>query len=110
MNNTDILPENLRHGYLHVNPSVSGAKEAARGFAFPVGAAVRKVTGDYAFDGIVVAALRTLSGQERFVVEHREHHMLHIFSAKNLTRERDEAYVSARTEDGAELTCMRKAS
>jgi hypothetical protein len=53
---------------------------------FELGELVAKKTGDYAFDGTVVAVFRTLAGRARFVVEHDGTHMLHIFSAQNLRR------------------------
>lgn len=51
---------------------------------YKIGDKVKKITGDYAFDGTVVAAFSMLNGAERYVVEHDECHMLHIFSEKNL--------------------------
>lgn len=51
---------------------------------FLVGDKVRKVTGEYSFDGTVVSVFLTLNGSERYVVEHDLCHMLHIFSAGNL--------------------------
>jgi hypothetical protein len=51
---------------------------------YKVGDKVKKITGDYAFDGTVVAAFSMLNGAERYVVEHDDCHMLHIFSDKNL--------------------------
>lgn len=51
---------------------------------FQAGDRVKKITGEYSFTGTVVAAFVTLSGAERYVVEHQEHHMLHIFNEKNL--------------------------
>ena len=51
---------------------------------FQVGDKVKKITGDYSFDGTVVAAFTMLNSAERYVVEHSECHMLHIFSEKNL--------------------------
>lgn len=50
---------------------------------FHVGDAVRKVGGDYRFDGVIVASFRKLSGEDRYVVED-DRGVLHIFSAKNL--------------------------
>ncbi len=44
---------------------------------------VRKVTGDYQLDGIVVAIFKTLKGNVRYVVEH-EPGFLHIYSGANL--------------------------
>lgn len=48
-----------------------------------VGTRVRKVTGDYRFEGVVVAAFGKLNGQRRYVVENADG-ILHIFSGKNL--------------------------
>lgn len=45
---------------------------------------VSKTSGDYKFDGTVVAAFQKLSGQTRYVVED-DRGILHIFSAKNLS-------------------------
>lgn len=53
---------------------------------FELGTYVSKVTGDYAFDGTIVAVFRTLDGKLRYVVEHDSTHMLHIFSPQNLAR------------------------
>lgn len=52
---------------------------------FGIGDKVRKVSGDYTFKGVVVAAFQKLSGSHRFVVENQEG-ILHIFSDKNLER------------------------
>ena len=51
---------------------------------FKTGDKVKKITGDYSFDGTVVAAFTMRNGAERYVVEHDECHMLHIFSEQNL--------------------------
>ncbi len=50
---------------------------------FSPGSKVSKTSGDYKFDGIVVATFQKLSGQTRYVVED-DRGILHIFSAKNL--------------------------
>jgi hypothetical protein len=50
-----------------------------------IGDKVIKIGGDYRFDGVVVAAFKKLSGQERFVVED-DRGVLHIFSATNLQK------------------------
>jgi hypothetical protein len=50
---------------------------------YKVGDKVKKVTGDYKFEGTVVAAFEKLSGKPRYVVEN-EDGILHIFSDKNL--------------------------
>ena len=44
---------------------------------------VRKITGDYQLNGVIVARFRTLAGKLRFVVEHKPG-FLHIYSEKNL--------------------------
>lgn len=53
---------------------------------FKIGDKVEKCTGDYHLTGVVVAAFTTLSGKERFVVEHSPiaPGMLHIYSTQNL--------------------------
>lgn len=50
---------------------------------FLVGDMVRKVGGDYRFDGVVVAAFDKTTGARRYVVED-DRGVLHIFSAKQL--------------------------
>jgi len=50
---------------------------------FVVGDKVRKIGGDYTFEGIVVAAFEKLSGVERYVVEDSRG-VLHVYSAKCL--------------------------
>jgi hypothetical protein len=49
-----------------------------------VGDQVKKITGDYSFDGTIVSVFETLAGKTRFVVEHDDTHMLHIFSETNI--------------------------
>lgn len=44
---------------------------------------VRKVGGDYTFEGEIVAAFEKISGAERYVVED-DRGVLHVYSAKNL--------------------------
>lgn len=52
--------------------------------AFKVGDRVTKVTGDYEYEGIVVAAFAKLDGKNfRYVVED-DRRALHIFSGKQL--------------------------
>lgn len=51
---------------------------------FQVGDKVEKISGDYTFEGIVVAAFSKLSGKTRYVVENPDG-ILHIFSEKQLT-------------------------
>ena len=48
-----------------------------------IGDRVKKVTGDYTFEGVVVAVFQKLSGQTRVVVENKDG-ILHIFSEANL--------------------------
>jgi hypothetical protein len=50
---------------------------------FEVGDAVKKVGGDYSFDGTVVSVFKKLSGNIRLVVED-DRGILHIFSETNL--------------------------
>ena len=50
---------------------------------FKIGDRVNKITGDYKFQGTVVAAFTRLNGLERYVVENGDG-ILHIFSEKNL--------------------------
>ena len=47
------------------------------------GNSVRKVTGDYKFEGIIVSVFKKLSGKIRLVVENPDG-ILHIYSEKNL--------------------------
>lgn len=51
-----------------------------------VGDHVRKIGGDYTFEGLIVARFMKKSGQIRFVVED-DRGVLHIYSAKNLERD-----------------------
>lgn len=55
---------------------------------FEVGDKVRKVGGDYSFDGTVVAAFMKLSGLIRYVVED-DRGVLHIYAARNLEERRE---------------------
>ena len=50
---------------------------------FKIGDKVKKVGGDYTFEGIVVSAFKKLSGVERFVVED-DRGVLHVYSEKIL--------------------------
>lgn len=50
---------------------------------FGVGTLVRKVGGDYTFEGEVVASFTKKSGVRRYVVED-DRGVLHVYSAKNL--------------------------
>lgn len=48
-----------------------------------IGNKVKKVTGDYKFEGIIVAVFEKLDGKIRLVVENQDG-ILHIYSEKNL--------------------------
>lgn len=48
-----------------------------------IGDKVTKVTGDYKFQGVIVAKFTKLDGKVRYVVENVDG-ILHIFSEKNL--------------------------
>ena len=50
---------------------------------FQVGDKVKKVGGDYTFEGTVVAVFQKLSGVTRYVVED-DRGVLHVYSEKNL--------------------------
>ena len=50
---------------------------------FKIGDKVEKISGDYKFEGVVVAIFYKLSGLNRIVVENGDG-ILHIFSDKNL--------------------------
>lgn len=50
-----------------------------------VGDKVKKVGGDYTFEGVVVSVFCKLSGQVRVVVED-DRGILHIFSERNLVK------------------------
>lgn len=52
---------------------------------FVVGDKVKKVGGDYVYDGVVVASFRKLSGVIRLVVED-DRGMLFIFNENNLEK------------------------
>lgn len=49
------------------------------------GDTVRKIGGDYTFEGTIVAEFTKLSGAMRYVVED-DRGVLHIYSAKNLEK------------------------
>lgn len=53
---------------------------------FKLGDPVRKVTGEYHLDGVIVAVFWNTSGALRYVVEHQPlaPGLLHIYSEKNL--------------------------
>jgi hypothetical protein len=50
---------------------------------FSVGDNVRKIGGDYTFEGVVVSVCRKLSGTIRYVVED-DRGVLHVYSDKTL--------------------------
>ena len=52
---------------------------------FNTGDKVKKVGGDYTFEGTVVADFEKLSGARRYVVED-DRGVLHVYSYKNLER------------------------
>lgn len=52
---------------------------------FKIGDKIRKVSGDYQLDGVVVSVFTKLDGKVRYVVEH-EPGFLHIYTDKNLQR------------------------
>lgn len=52
-------------------------------FAFDEGNRVRKDTGDYFFDGVIVAVFRKRSGAPRYAVEN-EAGIVHIFNHEQL--------------------------
>ena len=52
---------------------------------FAVGDPVRKIGGDYRYEGVVVAVVKKLSGQLRYVVED-DRGMLFIFNGRQLLR------------------------
>ena len=47
---------------------------------------VKKITGNYSFEGTVVSVFQTLAGKTRYVVEHDGTHMLHIFNETQLEK------------------------
>lgn len=55
-------------------------------FYFKVGERVKKINGDYTFEGEIVSAFKKKSGQIRYVVED-DRGILHIFSPNNLIKE-----------------------
>lgn len=57
--------------------------EKSEEFQFNLGEDVVKVSGDYHFEGVVVAVFRKKDGKPRYVVEN-EAGILHIFSNLNL--------------------------
>ena len=50
---------------------------------FKIGDKVKKVGGDYTFEGIIVAVFKKLSGKIRIVIED-DRGILHIFSETNI--------------------------
>lgn len=59
------------------------ASKEVTGPTFAQGNHVRKVGGDYTFEGVVVSAFAKLAGGWRYVVED-DRGVLHVYSAKNL--------------------------
>lgn len=65
-------------------------EEKENEFKFQVGDTVAKVTGDYCWEGEVVAAFKTPNGFERYVVAHEipetdgSGYVLHIYGPNNL--------------------------
>lgn len=49
-----------------------------------LGDKVVKDTGDYTFEGTIVAEFKKLTGEPRFVVEHDKYHLLFIFNEEQL--------------------------
>lgn len=68
-----------------INPQAMDAIREAAAYlsTLRIGQPVRKVGGDYKFDGVVVSVFWKLGGAVRFVVED-DRGILHIFSEKNL--------------------------
>ena len=56
---------------------------APQEMTFEIGDRVKKIGGDYEFEGVVVAAFDKLSGKRRYVVED-DRGVLHIYSGWNL--------------------------
>lgn len=50
---------------------------------YKIGDQVRKISGDYHLNGVVVAVFKTTKNKIRFVVEHKPG-FLHIYSEANL--------------------------
>lgn len=78
-----ITPTEVREAKerpITMNPAL-GAPYGAHRFA--VGDPVKKIGGDYTFEGIVRAVFAKRSGEVRFVVED-DRGVLHVYSAKNL--------------------------
>jgi hypothetical protein len=72
----------LKHN-LTFDPSDSVARLDIQRAKFQVGSSVRKIGGDYLFEGLVVSVFVKTSGKLRYVVENG-HGILHIFSESNL--------------------------
>ena len=55
---------------------------------FSIGDKVKKVSGDYVLEGVVVAVFFTLAGRLRYVVEHTPAApgLLHIYAHSNLMK------------------------
>ena len=50
-----------------------------------IGDKVKKITGDYKFEGTIVAEFAKIDGKIRYVAENSDG-ILHIYSAKNLAK------------------------
>lgn len=55
-----------------------------------LGDKVKKIGGDYQFEGIIISVFNKLSGKIRYVVED-DRGVCHIYSAKNLERINNES-------------------
>ena len=71
---------------IHDPDSGGGSYGCCKCDTFEFGDFVRKVGGDYRFDGTVVSVFRKLSGKTRYVVED-DRGVLHIYSKKNLEKD-----------------------
>ena len=70
---------------METNDSLSGQFVGKDAGEFVVGDSVKKITGEYRFNGVVVGVVEKLSGQRRYVVENADG-VLHIFGPQNLAR------------------------
>lgn len=71
------------HTRLRIWPTFVDEGSTPSNGTMKIGDKVSKVTGDYNFEGVVVAVFQKLSGATRYVVENQDG-ILHIFSEKNL--------------------------
>ena len=51
---------------------------------YKVGDKVRKISGDYQMDGVVIGTMTTTRGKERYAVEHEPYGIIHIYNEGNL--------------------------